>query len=207
MSSFDDRLWSELARDHGERLASAGRRVRPARGCPGRRVVAAGAAVVIAASVALTLAATVSPPRPAYAVIVNRDGSVTLRLSALAAASAANERLARLGIRARVVFRERGCVAGRPARLAPGSERAAERQRADAILLAEGAVLESLARVAKQRPAGLAVHIRPDAIPARDTVVLAVRRLNGGRGATASHAIGMTAGLFRDPAPRCLPLR
>jgi hypothetical protein len=156
----------------------------------------------------VTLGATVTKPVPAYAVRVNSDGSVTLRLNALAAASAANARLSRLGVRARVLVREPGCtVKGTTALFARGSIRSDERQRILAILSAENAVLAALARSRTQTGSGgLAVRIHPDAIPRGDTVVLTVRAVDGGQGRHRSHAIGMSARLYRGPVPRCLPL-
>jgi hypothetical protein len=208
MSSFENRLWSELARAHGHELAQTAPYSQPGRRRLRPRLVIAASTALAAAALAVTLAATVSKPVPAYAVRLNSDGSVTLRLDAPAAASAANARLSGLGVRARVVVRESGCVVkGATALFGRGAVKQGERQRVRAILSAESAVLAALARTGAQTRAGaLAVRIRPDAIPPGDTLVLTVRAVDGGHGRHRSHAIGMSAGLYRDPAPRCLPL-
>ncbi len=211
MSSFEERLWSELACNHGEPLASAVGRARPRRRRPARRNLAAGgAALAVAAAAVVTLALTAGTTPPAYAVVVNRDGSVTLMLNELIGARAANARLANLGVPVRVVVRERGCTErGELAPLAAGTpRRQSERERADAILLAERVLLEPVVHSNAHTPfGGLAVLIHPDVIPAGDTVVITARLLDRRKGDGSSHAIGMSAGLYRNPAPTCLPLR
>lgn len=72
------------------------RRVRP-RLLAGTTVGAAGTAVVLA----LVLSAASSSP--AFAVTRNRDGSYSVTLRALSAIPAANARLAKMGVRARLV--------------------------------------------------------------------------------------------------------
>jgi len=206
MSSFENRLWSELARARGGELAQAATHSRPSGRRPRPRLAITAMAALLAAAVAVTLSATLSAPNPAYAVRVNDDGTVTLRLNALAAAGAANQRLAGLGIRARVVLRESGCaVQGDTTSLFPrGSTRAEERLRIDAILGAENRALQALMRSGtRTRSGGLEVRIQPDAIPRGDTVILDVRTIK----ANDSHAIGMSVQLLKGPAPNCRPLR
>jgi hypothetical protein len=103
MSTFEDRLWSDLVREHGDQMRLhattepwQARRRRPA--LITSSLAAAGA--VIAAIVALT-ATTATPP--AYAVTTNQDGSVTVTLNDISAVSALNAELARDGVRAEAV--------------------------------------------------------------------------------------------------------
>ncbi|MGD0454776.1 MAG: hypothetical protein ABSB69_14380 [Solirubrobacteraceae bacterium] len=210
MSSFEDRLWSELARNHGEPLASAVGRARLTRRRPARRIlVAGGAALAVAAAAAATLALTAGTTTPAYAVVVNRDGSVTLTLNELLGTRAADARLASLGVRVRVVTREQGCTAkGELAPLGTGFVRQhSERQHVESILLAEGALLQGAARPQKHTGfGGLTILIHPNVIPPGDTVVITARLLDRHNGDGSSHAMGIGSGLYRDPAPTCLPL-
>lgn len=211
MSSFEERLWSELARDHGEPLASALGRRRPTRRPPTRAVlVLGGGAIALAAAAVATFVLTASTTAPAYAVVINRDGSVTLTLNELLGTRAANARLASLGIRVRIVAREAGCTA--KAELAPlgigALAQRTERRNVESILAAEGALLQQVARPRAHNTAfdGLAVRIHPDVIPRGDTVVITARLIDNRTGARTSHAIGMSAGLYRNPAPSCLPI-
>lgn len=206
MTSFENRLWAELAHGHGRELAQAASLGQSSQRWSRHRLVIAGLATLVAAAIAATLSGTLNAPNPAYAVRVNRDGTVTLRLDALAAASAANERLARLGIRARVVLRESGCsLHGDTTVLFPRGARADERLRVESILGAENLVLQSLMRSLQSRSRtgahGLEVRIRPNAIPAGYVVVMNVRTIKADR----SHAIGMSVQLLKGPAPRCPP--
>jgi len=209
MSSFEERLWSELACNHGELLASAVSRAVPRRRQPARRILIAGAgALAVAAAAAAALVLTAGTTTPAYAVVVNRDGSVTLTLNELLGTRAANARLASLGVKVRVVTRERGCTAkAEPAPLAPGALRQrSERQRVESILLAAGALLRLSHPQTHTAFGGMAVRIHPNVIPPADTVVITARLVDRRNGDGSSHAIGMSAGVYRDPAPTCLPL-
>lgn len=176
---------------------------------PARHLLAGGGALALTAAVA-TLVLSASTTTPAYAVVVNRDGSVTLTLNELLGTRAANARLASLGIRVRIVAREAGCTA--KAELAPLGTGAlaqrTERQHIESILLAEGALLQQVARPQTHNTAfdGLAVRIHPNVIPPGDTVVITARLIDSRNGDRSSHAIGMSAGLYRNPAPTCLPI-
>jgi hypothetical protein len=106
MSTFEDRLWSELAREHGEEIRLHGTTAtnHPARRRRRPAVLAATAlstACVTAAAV-LALTATTAAP-PAYAVSDNSDGTVTVTLNDISALTALNAELARDGIRAKAV--------------------------------------------------------------------------------------------------------
>lgn len=196
MSSFEERLWSELAFKHGEPLASTIDRTRPTRRQMARRNLAAGGAALAAAGiVAATLALSTGSTTPAYAIVVNHDGSVTLTLNQLLGTKDANARLANLGVRVRIIMRERGCSAKRE--LAPlGTE-----------LLGEGGPLRLIGHPQTHTAfGGLAVLIHPNMIPPGDTVVITARLIGHRNGDGTSHAIGMSAGLYRTPPPTCLPI-
>jgi hypothetical protein len=185
MSSFEDRLWSELVREHGDALTVAGgaarRSPRARRASRPRRswrvLLAAGAVALTATVVAGALVLTASTTPPAYAVVVNRDGSVTLTIDELIGVSAANARMAELD-RGRG-GRSESWIAGmiRPEKSHPGF-------------------------------GGVGVVVRPAGIPPGETLLLTVRR-DDGRDATGAPAPGvaMTMGLYRGAAPACVPLR
>jgi hypothetical protein len=192
MSSFDDQLWSELARDHGAPLARAQSRVRPGRRRSARRTLAAGgASLVVAAAVILAVSLNTATTSPAYAVVVNPDGTVTVTLKQLLGRTGANARLASLGVPVRVVTREAGCTA-----------------KSERTPLAEGTERGLLSIATAQASGGVgaaAIRIHPHVIPAGETVIITARAITGPKGGRPSHAIGLSAGFYRDPAPSCLP--
>lgn len=97
MSTFEDRLWSQLVDEHGHRMrrtpdtpaARATGRRRPAI-VTGTAVAAAG----LAAAAILAFGATTSAP-PAYAVTTHPDGTVTVTLTDISALTGLNAELAR----------------------------------------------------------------------------------------------------------------
>jgi hypothetical protein len=196
MSSFEDRLWSELVREHGDALTVAGgiaRRSPRARRASGPRrswrvPVVAGALVLTASTTPL-----------AYAVVVNRDGSVTLTIDELIGVSAANARLAELGVRAKVAIVKAGCTAsGVRARfpLRRGGGRSEP-------------WIAGMIRPEKSHPGfgGVGMVIRPGWIPRGDTLLLRARWLDGTHAGAPLPAVGLTFGLYRGQAPACVPLR
>ncbi len=103
MSSFEDRLWSELVQEHGDEMrlgattTSARRRTR-------RPAVLAGTALTtvgLAAAAVLVFTATTSTP--AYAVTDNSDGTVTVTLRDVQDITALNAALAQSRIAARAI--------------------------------------------------------------------------------------------------------
>jgi hypothetical protein len=103
VSTFEDRLWSELVRDHADEIRLG---VRPTTRHPYRRrpAVLAGAALTtagLAAAAVLVFGAATSTP--AYAVIPHADGTVTVTLNDISAIATLNAELARDGIAARAV--------------------------------------------------------------------------------------------------------
>lgn len=101
MSTFEDRLWSQLVREHGDqmRLHAASNTRRPR-----RPAVLAGAALTTAGlAAAALLAFSATTTTPAYAVTTNSDGTVTVTLNDIAAITALNAQLTRDGIAARAI--------------------------------------------------------------------------------------------------------
>jgi hypothetical protein len=204
MSRFQERLWEELVRDHAAALAyPAGSRdllpgltiveprgaallgtsaLRPGRLLlrPGRlllrpRRLAAGLAAIaaIAATVSI-LTTTATAPSAAYAVTQRPDGTLDISIDELTGVAGANAQLAKLGVRVRVVPVQAGCVAiGAIAPMAP-----------------------SLAgKVAHIEGQGLAV--RPELVPAGDTLVLTAKQIGT--------VVGLGYKLYLGAAPECLP--
>jgi hypothetical protein len=106
MSTFEDRLWSQLVDEHGDRMV-----IRPKARAASRHqtrnqpaLITSTAVAVTALAVAAVLAftATTSTP-PAYAVTTNPDGTVTVTLNDISALTGLNAELARDGIDAEAV--------------------------------------------------------------------------------------------------------
>jgi hypothetical protein len=174
--------------------------------------MAAGVALALAAGLLAAFALSGGTATPAYAVVLNSDGSVTLTLNQLLGARAADERLASLGVKVTVLTREQGCTSTgirAPDAISPLSSGALGRERrsVESILLGQGALIErSTLPRAHTGFRGLTLRIDPTMIPPEDTLVITARLLDGPSGDGHSHAIGMSAGLYRDPAPTCLTL-
>ena len=179
MSNFEDRLWSDLVREHGPQLALADG-PSPSRGRSRRMPIVGGGLLAAAATVALclTLAAGSSPP--AYAVSQSADGAVSVTINNVIGISAANAQLAKLGVRARIANVEAGCsTQGTPVESAPAH-------------LYETIVQQ--ARVDEGSP-GVQWTIQPGAIPQGDTLSLSPQPIPGHRSFT----------LYQGPAPACMP--
>ena len=102
MSEFEDNLWLKVVREHGAELARAGRPVHT-HGRATRLRLLAGTTVGVAAiatAAALLLGASTSPP--AFAVTRNPDGTVTVSLKRPSGIAGANEKLAKMGLRAQI---------------------------------------------------------------------------------------------------------
>lgn len=133
MSRFQERLWDELVRDHAATLAyPAGmrdplrelpilepRRV-PLRGLPALRPgelmlrpgqIAATLALLAATVIAVAIFSTTgTTPSAAYAVTQNPDGTITVSVAELTGITGANEQLARLGVKVKVVPVQANCA-------------------------------------------------------------------------------------------------
>jgi hypothetical protein len=203
MSSFEDRLWSELAQEHGEPLARAGSRLRPRR--PRRAPLAIGSLVLLAAILAATLTLTAgTSTTPAYAVSVNPDGSVRLTLTSVIGVRGANETLAKLGVRARVAQIEAGCAQTGEIDLAHARRLLVEplklggRKPSIEAQLRRGGGAEAFAAI------NLVIHA--SAIPQGDTLLITAElnppvQYHG----EAVSSVSSTYGLYRGAAPTCSP--
>lgn len=188
MSDFQQRLWTELVRDHaaalaypaaaGDRLgslaiveprATLARSWRVAR----RGRLVAGLAVLCAALVAATIAVTTSTaPSAAYAVTRSADGTVHVSITDLTGVSGANAQLEKLGVPVRVVPVSSTCAV-------------------------EGDIVTpppSRGRAVAHADLGIAVH--PELIPAGETLVLTARQ--------AGSAVYLSYAFYRGPAPACV---
>jgi hypothetical protein len=92
MSKYTDRLWSDLAREHGPALAQA---ARPEPGGVTRRPrILAGSTLALAgAGTALGLALSATGSTPAFAVTRASDGSVLVQINQQESIDAANAKL------------------------------------------------------------------------------------------------------------------
>lgn len=180
MTKFEDRLWSDLVREHGPLLALAPERA-PAKARRARQLPLIGGGLGTAAAIAVAwvlLAAGGSPP--AYAISQAADGAVSVTINNVIGIEAANAQLRRLGVRATIARVEAGCQAqGIPVESAP-------RELYEAIMLHE--------RV-DEGSTGVQWTIRPSAIPAGDTLSLSPQPIPAHR----SYA------LYAGAAPVCLP--
>ena len=173
MSKFEDNLWTQLERDHAPALlqnVATQRRKRT-----GRWVgAAAGVAVLGGVAAATYLGGT----PPAYAVVDNPDGSVTLTVREVQRFQEATAKLRERGIQAIAVPLRQDCAQ-------PGS------------LLQEplNAVEFDL------KPGAINIMILPGRIPANATVVLATDESRG-------ESWTVAGGLYpSDQLPGCLPKR
>ena len=104
MSKFEDHLWTEFVREHGDAMARVGRpAVRHARRGP-RLVVGTGVGLAGSRRCARAGARATSTT-PAFAVTRNHDGTVTISIKRSSGIAGANARLHQLGIRATVTQR------------------------------------------------------------------------------------------------------
>ena len=222
MSGYYERLASNLEAAVPQRTALARRSALRRR----RGLAAAGVAALATVCVALAVGGSGGGVEPAYAVTVNPDGSVVLSVRELLGVGPANARLARLGIRARLVRREAGCTVRTSATLLPPGElgrqmhseplprglRRVSRNRTLELqaerVAAELRFLQSMLRPSKAK-GQFEVVINPAAIPRGETLLLAFRTVRSRVAADgqrrASHAIGGTIELVKGEAPRCLP--
>lgn len=191
MSRFEDRLWNELAEQHGALLAEtpahalAPPRIRP-RAVLGRRVPALAAAVLaLAGALAAIVIGLGSHGAPAaYAVVSNPDGTVTVTITELAGVTGADAKLRSLGLPVRVVREGAGCPTdpGEFPRARLGPEQEHE------IAVPSG-------------PEGSLV-IAPSKIPPGDTVVIGARTVSSSAGVSA---VGLEIVVYEGTAtPSCI---
>lgn len=189
MSEFQERLWSELVRDHAAMLAypagfgdpwrqlpivepRGSRRMSLPTLRPGRLagVLGAIAAVAVAVTVATVTSSTSSA---AYAVTPHPDGTVTVTISELTGVTGANAQLSKLGVPVRVAAVQAGCPA--PTSIVP--------------------MAPSLGGTIAHGE-GQGILTRPDLVPPGETLVLAARLVGAD--------IFYTFALYRGVPPTCV---
>jgi hypothetical protein len=232
MSKFSERLWRDLVREHGSdlrQLAPAAERHR--RGARPPLLIGGGLAGLAGTGVAVAIALSAAATAPAFAVTRNTDGSYQVAIRALSAIPAANRKLARLGLEARVVGMSPGCTApgvmriGVPATASPLSkaQRAAlpaallETQHVPALLETQHVHLQSslqvrigrlARRLAKQAAAGVASTRAPGVLRAIRIVPAAIpiHRMLVIAASPAGRSIHLVrSGAIAGPVPTCLP--
>src|SRR5258708_5486062 len=187
MSRFEERLWSELLEQHGALLTDPPLELAPARAqLQPRRRLAPLAALGLALAAALTavvIGLSSGGGTPAYAVVSNPDGTITVTIRELVGVKGADEKLASLGVPVRIVRSEAGCQTGsgeyNTPRISP----------------------QLFQRIAKLAESGgsAAIGITPSAIPAGGTVLIGARALSPG-------VVGLQTGIYEGKTPPCLPL-
>jgi hypothetical protein len=175
MNRFEDNLWAELERDHAPALLQS---VATQRRLRMRRWMGAAAGVVVLGAAAVIAPVYFGGTPPAYAVVDNPDGSVTLTIREVQRFEEATAKLRERGIPAIAVPLRTGCVeTGRSLDVPVAA--------VDFELTAGGSK----------------ITITPALVPAGATVVLATDR-------TADDTWTVTGGLYAsDQPPGCLPNR
>jgi hypothetical protein len=100
-NKFEDHLWREFVREHGDDLAQLSREV-AGRSLRRPRLVAGAGLGLAGGAAALTLVLTATSATPAFAVTGNDNGTVTVTIKGTSGIAGANAKLRELGIRARV---------------------------------------------------------------------------------------------------------
>jgi hypothetical protein len=181
MTSFDDQLWSDLVRAHGDRIrASAPHTMALATSLSGdraprggralRAAILSGTALATAgATTAAVLALTATSTPPAFAVTDNNDGTITVTLREISAVSGLNAEFTRRGLNARAVPFSATCPVKGYANALPA-----------------GTTLDN----------SFTITIDPRMIPDGYTAVVAATQ-------TASGTVELTQGAVPSPAPSC----
>jgi hypothetical protein len=180
MGKFEDNLWAELQHEHGQGLLQnmAKRQSRRT-----RRWIAAAAAVTVLGTGALAASTYFGGAPPAYAVVDNPDGSVTLTVRELEAFDAATAELRKRGIRASAVPMRKDCSWDEYAKIEP-------------IVLLDhnqtSAVEWNMSNLYQMK-------IHRERIPAdAELVIFAIKRGGG---------LQIGAGYARGEMPKCVPIQ
>lgn len=178
MSKFEDRLWSELVCDYGPELARQGRAQSALRPRVRPRLLQAGLAAAAAAVAALIVAivlATTTGSSPSQAYEVSQGADGSVTVSISELAGIAG---------ANAQLKSLG-VNIRVAAVEPGCTQTGQIAKVPPSAMADLAVL------GKQ-----GVTIQPRLIPPRATLLLSAKQIG--------QAIGLSYGVYRDPAPTCV---
>ena len=193
MSKLEERLWSDLLATHGGDLAMA---ASPKRREHKRALLPLTATALAIAAVAIVVVLSLSArtATPAYAVTRNPDGTLTVTINELAGISQANEKLERLGVRARA----------RSGPLGPSCK-------VNSLRLSPH-TMDPIMRFLHPTMKPFAVTIDPGAIP-KDTTLLIRARLKSiphprvpvraNLNAKTLHSAALGILLARDPVPAC----
>jgi hypothetical protein len=175
MSEFEDQLFADLMREHGEVLARTSRPAATRSAAPRRVLVAAGAAG-LAGAVGLGVAA-IGTGSPAYAVTHGADGTITVSLRDISGVDGANAELRRLGVPVVAVPMSPDCTA----RVAPDNHGLGP-GRINGSSTADGTGT---------------VTFDAASIPSGDTLVLAAQ--------ASDRQVSVAAITVRGTAPACMP--
>lgn len=102
LSEFEDNLWLEVVREHGDELARTRRPVHKHRRATRPQLLAGTTVGLAAAATAAVLLLGASTSPPAFAVTRNPNGTVTVNLMRTSGIAGANEKLAAMGVRAQI---------------------------------------------------------------------------------------------------------
>jgi hypothetical protein len=178
MTSFEDRLWAELAGEHATELAPGSPPHPPKRRS---RLPFAAALALLGVVLATVASLTNSPGTQAYAVTRHPDGTVTVTIKELVGIREANEQLAALGIKARAAGVEASCTT--------------DMSQFSSVPIAPQ-IAGALASLGDAESAS--VTIKPSLIPSGDTLLLTARQI-------APDIVAMNLQLFRGAVPSCIP--
>ncbi|MCP2249353.1 hypothetical protein [Lentzea aerocolonigenes] len=174
MSKFEDNLWAELQQEHGQTLLRNMTRRQSRRT---KRWIVAAAAVTVLGTGALAASAYFGGAPPAYAVVDNPDGSVTLTIRELERFDEATAKLRERGVPAIAVGLRQDCV-----------------ETGRSLDVPVAAVDFEFTKEASK------ITITPGRIPVDATVVLATAN-------EGDHWIVTGGVYARDQLPGCLPKR
>jgi len=178
MTSFEDRLWAELAEEHATELALRN----PPPPIRRRWRLPFVAALALLGVVLVTIASlTASPGTQAFAVTRHPDGTITVTIKELVGIREANDQLAALGVNARAAGVEASCTT--------------DMSQFTSVPIPPqiGGRLASYAHAESA-----SVTITPSVIPGGDTLLLTARQI-------APDIVALNLQLFRGAVPSCIP--
>jgi hypothetical protein len=181
MGKFEDRLWTELVREHGRDLAQIRKPPQRSARRPRPRLLLGTTVGLAGVGTALALLLSAASSSPAFAVSRNPDGTVTVWVTEVGGIAGANARLAELGVHARAVQVTADCRAAR------------------ANLIARNAKVQRVVAPGRMQKLIVKARFDPKQIPAGHTLVLAAAR--AGLAARVE-----PVRLVRGPAPGCFPV-
>jgi hypothetical protein len=152
------------------------------------RALTLGAIASVCALLAVLLTLTASTSPPAYALVVNPNGTLTLTINELIGVNGANAELARLGVRARIARVESGC---------------GDRGHFIRVQWPHTGPPPVEPEKLHSGLSGLRMIIHPSEIPPGDTMLLTARLGHTTHQGAPIQIVEMSMGLYRGPAPTC----